>query len=100
MKKKIEELIEAMYYVANDKKRNTDFSKGYNAAARNFAGMLKNILANHTEPEPPTAPSQRERIATACMAGLLADSTQQDDFTWFAKAAVTAADALIEELRR
>lgn len=87
MKKQIEELID--YY------EKSPISYGVVVANR-----LKDILSTHPEPEPPTDPSQRERIATACMAGLLADSTQQDDFTWFAKAAVTAADALIEELRR
>jgi len=96
LRQEIEELIEAMNYVANDQKRNTDFSKGYNAAARNFAGDLKRILR---DPEQPTAPSQRERIATAIMLEMIRNSTNPDFmYATFASPAVTAADALIAEL--
>ena len=41
---------------------------------------------------------RRERIATACMAGMLADQTQNPTFTLLALSAVKCADALIAEL--
>ena len=41
---------------------------------------------------------RRERIATAAMAGMLADQTQNPTFTLLALSAVKCADALIAEL--
>ena len=96
LRQEIEQIISAMDAVQNDGKSDGAFAKGYNAAARNFAGDLKRILR---DPEQPTAPSQRERIATAIMLEMIRNSTNPDFmYATFASPAVTAADALIAEL--
>lgn len=59
--------------------------------------MFDMMRCDHPEP---TAPSQRERIATACMAGIVSNPNYKASTEKCAAAAVTAADALIEELKK
>lgn len=64
------------------------------------ANRLTDILSRHSEPEP-TAPSQRERIATAIMLELIRNSTNPEwTYAMLAEPSVTAADALIAELNK
>lgn len=75
-----------------------DLQKDETLIGDHLAISLTDILSSHTEE--PIAPSQRERIATACMAGMLADSLQSGRMAEYAKRAVTATDALITELNK
>lgn len=99
LRQEIENLIEEIKSSTKIKSENIQWDNGFDVCANSIKKDLTDILSSHTEPEQ-TAPSQRERIATACMQGMLADSLQSGRMAEYAKRPVTAADALIEELNK
>ena len=101
LRQEIENLIEEIKSATKIKSENIQWDNGFDVCANSIKKDLTDILSRHSEPEPePTDPSQRERIATACIAGMLADSLQSGRMAEYAKRAVTAADALIAELNK
>lgn len=64
-----------------------DLVRGLTDAVENFADRLCDRF-----------PTRRERIATACLTGLLADPKYDVTYATAAKDAVECADALIAEL--
>lgn len=105
LKQEIENLIEEIESALQLDTPSGNWERGYNSGQRQSAEDLTDILSRHPEqgvqPTPPTAPSQRERIAMAIMLEMIRNSTTPDFmYATFASPAVTAADALIEELGR
>ena len=77
-----------------------DYVRGRGDGIELAVDNITDILSRHTEPEH-TAPSQRERIATAIMLELIRNSTNPEwTYAMLAEPSVTAADALIAELNK